>query len=303
MSSLSPGELFKYDWRREIFLKKYKNKEPFDLVDGSKKVFIPNKEIIGIVEKGVNPSALTKLGLVTSDGNIYAFSKLEKTKEFGGKGAGFGTTKEDIELTSLQEQILALKSKLKSATVPIRVGNKTYNIAGAASTPGTPKSDFHLVDNDGKECVWISHKDGRSAKDIQQWGGMTEAAIKNLPEIKKFAKDVFDKFDGVIPRATTVARKIKDSGLKNLSVYGVDYGKSLGQQNVSILIQGPVKLILFGKSYKFASNNIHLNGDAITGEFEPVLMAMYKGDRNNFNVRGARFAIQGIGSRKITEMI
>jgi|TARA_B110000483_G_scaffold103847_1_gene126662 hypothetical protein len=303
MSSLSPGELFKYDWRREIFLKKYKNKEPFDLVDGSKKVFIPNKEIIGIVERGVNPSALTKLGLVTSDGNIYAFSKLEKTKEFGGKGAGFGTTKEDIELTSLQEQILALKSKLKSATVPIRVGNKTYNIAGAASTPGTPKSDFHLVDNDGKECVWISHKDGRSAKDIQQWGGMTEAAIKNLPEIKKFAKDVFDKFDGVIPRATTVARKIKDSGLKNLSVYGVDYGKSLGQQNVSILIQGPVKLILFGKSYKFASNNIHLNGDAITGEFEPVLMAMYKGDRNNFNVRGARFAIQGIGSRKITEMI
>jgi|TARA_R110000744_G_scaffold11646_5_gene35214 hypothetical protein len=303
MSSLSPGELFKYDWRREIFLKKYKNKEPFDLVDGSKKVFIPNKEIIGIVERGVNPSALTKLGLVTSDGNIYAFSKLEKTKEFGGKGAGFGTTKEDIELTSLQEQILALKSKLKSATVPIRVGNKTYNIAGAASTPGTPKSDFHLVDNDGKECVWISHKDGRSAKDIQQWGGMTEAAIKNLPEIKKFAKDVFDKFDGVIPRATTVARKIKDSGLKNLSVYGVDYGKSLGQQNVSILIQGPVKLILFGKSYKFASNNIHLNGDSITGEFEPVLMAMYKGDRNNFNVRGARFAIQGIGSRKITEMI
>ena len=280
-----------------------KNKEPFDLVDGSKKVFIPNKEIIGIVERGVNPSALTKLGLVTSDGNIYAFSKLEKTKEFGGKGAGFGTTKEDIELTSLQEQILALKSKLKSATVPIRVGNKTYNIAGAASTPGTPKSDFHLVDNDGKECVWISHKDGRSAKDIQQWGGMTEAAIKNLPEIKKFAKDVFDKFDGVIPRATTVARKIKDSGLKNLSVYGVDYGKSLGQQNVSILIQGPVKLILFGKSYKFASNNIHLNGDSITGEFEPVLMAMYKGDRNNFNVRGARFAIQGIGSRKITEMI
>ena len=303
MSSLSPGELFKYDWRREIFLKKYKNKEPFDLVDGSKKVFIPNKEIIGIVERGVNPSALTKLGLVTSDGNIYAFSKLEKTKEFGGKGAGFGTTKEDIELTSLQEQILALKSKLQSATVPIRVGNKTYNIAGAASTPGTPKSDFHLVDNDGKECVWISHKDGRSAKDIQQWGGMTEAAIKNLPEIKKFAKDVFDKFDGVIPRATTVTRKIKDSGLKNLSVYGVDYGKSLGQQNVSILIQGPVKLILFGKSYKFASNNIHLNGDSITGEFEPVLMAMYKGDRNNFNVRGARFAIQGIGSRKITEMI
>ena len=302
MASLTAKELFKYDWRTKIFLRKYEGNEVFELSGGIKVKLVPNKAIINAVKKG-DSSTLNAIGLLDTKGNQYAFGKLEKTAEFGGKGAGFGTTKEDIELTSLQEQILKLKNKLKSATVPIRVGNKTYNIAGAASTPGTPKSDFHLVDNDGKECVWISHKDGRSAKDIQQWGGMTEAAIKNLPEIKKFAKDVFDKFDGVIPRATTVARKIKDSGLKNLSVYGVDYGKSLGQQNVSILIQGPVKLILFGKSYKFASNNIHLNGDSITGEFEPVLMAMYKGDRNNFNVRGARFAIQGIGSRKITEMI
>lgn len=303
MAALSPKELFKYDWRREIFLKKYKNKEPFVLVGGSKIVFIINKEIVSIVERGNNPNALTREGLVGVDGKQYSFSKIEKTKEFGGKGAGFGTTKEDQELTSLQEQILKLKKQLKSATVPITVGNKTYQVAGAASTPGTPKSDFHLVDDDAKECVWISHKDGRTAKDFQQWGGMTEAAIKNHPEIKAFAKDVYDMFNGVIPRATTVARKIKDRKLKNLSVYGVDFGKRLGQQNVSILIQGPVKLVQSGKSFKFVSNHIHFNGDAITGDFEPVLMAIYKGDRNNFNVKGARFAIQPIGSRKITEMV
>ena len=303
MAALSPKELFKYDWRREIFLKKYKNKEPFELVGNSKIVFVINKEIVSIVEKGNNPNALTKLGLVGTDGKIYSFSKLEKTKEFGGKGAGFGTTKEDIELTRLQEQILKLKKELKSATVPIRVGNKTFQVAGAASTPGTPKSDFHLVDDDGIECVWISHKDGRTAKDFQQWGGMTETIIKNHPEVKKFAKDVYDKFNGEIPRATTVARKIKDRRLKNLSVYGVDYGKSLGQQNVSVLIQGPVNLVKNGKSFKFASNHVHYNGEDMTRDFEPVLMAIYKGDRNNFDVKGARFAIQPLGSRKITEMI
>jgi hypothetical protein len=32
-------------------------------------------------------------------------------------------------------------------------------------------------------------------------------------------------------------------------------------------------------------------------------MAMYKGDRNQFGVKGARFAIQPIESRKITEFI
>jgi hypothetical protein len=303
MAALSPGELFKYDWRRAIFLKKYKNQEPFELVDGSKKVFITNKEVVGVVERGINPAALTKLGLVTSDGTIYAFSKLEKTKEFGGKGAGFGTTKEDAELTSLQEQIEKLKFKEASKEISVRVGKKTYKVAGAASTYGTPKSDFHLINDAGQEVVWISHKDGRTAKDFQQWGGMTEAAIKNHPEIKKFAKDVYDMYDGAIPRATTVARKIKDLKLKNLSVYGVDYGKPLGRQNVSILIQGPVKLVRIGKSYKFVSNHVHYNGEAITGTFEPVLMAIYKGDRNNFGVKGARFAIQPLGSRKITGMV
>jgi len=302
MSSLTATELFKYDWRTKIFLRKYEGNEVFEMSGGTKVKLVPNKAIISAVKKG-DSATLNKIGLLDTKGNQYAFGKLEKTAEFGGKGAGFGTTKEDIQLTSLQEQIVKLKNKLKSATVPIRVGNKTYNIAGAASTPGTPKSDFHLVDNDGKERVWISHKDGRTAKDFQQWGGMTEVEMKNHIEIKQFAKDVSEKFEGRIPRATTVARKIKDKNLKNMSVYGVDYGKALGQQNVSILIQGPVVLEERGKSYRFKSNHVHFNGEEMQKEFEPVLMAMYKGDRNNFGVTGARFAIQPMGSRKITEMV
>ena len=41
----------------------------------------------------------------------------------------------------------------------------------------------------------------------------------------------------------------------------------------------------------------------MVNEFEPVLMALYKGDRSNFGVTGARFAIQPMGSRKITQMV
>jgi hypothetical protein len=302
MAQLSTSELFKYDWRVKVFLRMYKAKETFKLTDGRNVVFVPNKAII----KAVNDKdarTINSIGLLTEKGDQIAFGKIEKTKEFGGKGAGFGTTKEDIELTSLQTQIDKLKKENASATIPVKVGNKVYKVAGAASTYGTPKSDFHLLDNDGNEIVWISHKDGRTAKDFQQWGGMTEVGIKDHREVSKFAKDVFNMFDGAIPRATTVARKIKDTKLKNLSVYGVKFGQSLGRQNVSILIQGPVKLVKKGSSYVFESNHIHYNGDRITGDFEPVLMAIYKGDRNNFNVRGARFAIQPLASRKITQMI
>lgn len=302
MASLTTKELFKYDWRVEVFLKKYKNKESFKLTTGVSVTFVPNKKIIEAVKKG-DAQTINSMGLLDSNGNHYAFGKIEKTKEFGGKGAGFGTTKEDIELTRLQTQIEELKIELASPIVPIRVGNKTYKVAGAASTPGTPKSDFHLVDNDGNEVVWISHKDGRTPKDFQQWGGMTEAPIKNHKEVQSFINDVFDMFKGKMPRATTVARKIRSQKLKNLSVYGVDFGSALGQQNVSLLIQGPVKLVKRGQSYKFESNHVHINGEKITNGFEPVLMAMYKGDRSNFGVAGARFAIQPIESRKITEFV
>ena len=302
MAALSVGELFKYDWRVEIFLRKYEANEAFTLVGGKKVKFIADKDVISAVKRN-DRTTLNKLGLLDSTGTRYAFGKLEKTAEFGGKGAGAGTAKEDIELASLQKQIDELKVELASHSVPIKVGRKVYQAAGAESTYGTPKSDFHLLDNEGNEIVWISHKDGSTPKDFQQWGGMTERGIESDAEVQDFVKAVHEKFGSEIPRATTVARKIKKENLKNKSVYGIKYGTSLGQQNVSILIQGPVKLKKNGKNYEFTSNHIHFNGDRITNGFEPVMMAMYKGDRNQFGVKGARFAIQPIESRKISEFI
>lgn len=302
MARLTTKELFKYDWRVAIFLRKYEGKEKFEIAGGKKVEFVVNKAIISAVKSG-DAATINKIGLLDTDGNQYAFGKIEKTAEFGGKGLGSGTAKEDIELQRLKDQIEKLKVELASSTVPIKIKSKVYHVAGAETTFGTPKSDFHLLDGDGKECVWISHKDGRTAKDFQQWGGMTEKGIVDHPEIQKFATDVYKMYDGIMPRATTVARKIKADKLKNLSVYGVDYGKPLGRQNVSILIQGPVNLAKSGNAYVFKSNHIHYNGEKITGDFEPVLMAMYKGDRSNFNVKGARFAIQPIKSRKINKMV
>ena len=302
MANLSVSALFKYDWRVEIFIRKYEGREPFTLTSGKKVELVPNKDILMNLKKR-NQAPLSREKLIDVDGNTYSFGSFEKTKEFGGKGKGAGTAKEDAELRSLQQQIAALKKKHAVATIQIKVGTKIYDVSDAETTPGHPKSDFHLIDVDGNELVWISHKDGSKPTDFQQWGGMTEAGIKNNPEVQDFVKTVHEKYGSVIPRATTVARKIKSSKLKMMSVYGVKYRSALGQQNVSMLIQGPVKLVQRGNHYEFSSNHIHLNGEKITGAFEPVLMAAYKGDRNQFGVRGARFTIQPIESRKITEMI
>ena len=304
MANLSARELLKYDWRVEVFLKKYKDGDLFETT--TKKVkLVYDDDNAEILKKRVR-QYLSKLIFRDAKNTEYKLTSFTKTKEFGGKGAGGGTIREDIELASLVKQIDEIKKKISKADVPFRVGRKTYNVFTAVTTPGTPKSDFHLIDQNNRELVWISHKDGSGPKDFQQWGGITEKAEPKIfaqRETQRFIEDVRSKFGIQMPSATTVARKISSSLLKNMSVYGNQYGQALGRQNVSILLQGPVKVKKVGNFYELDSNNVHLNGDKITGGFEPVLMAIYKGDRSNFGIRGARFAIQPLQSRKITELI
>ena len=306
MASLSPKELLKYDWRVEVFLRKYKSKDKkertFDLVNNKKLCFIYDPDVAKVVARK-NQVQLRTVRLLGEDGNEYKLSDLEKSAEFGGKGAGSGTLKEDIELQSLIKQLNDIRKKQKTGTVPIKVGGKTFNVADAITTPGTPKSDFHLVDGDGKEVVWISHKDGRTARDFQQWGGISkrsEPTIFSHPETQSFIDDLKKTYPDGLPRRTTLYRKIKDDKLKNFSVYGNQYGNDEGRQNVSILIQGPVKLQKSGNVYKFVSNHVHYNGEKMTGDFEPVLTAIYKGDRSDAGVKGTRIVIMPIAGRKMT---
>ena len=306
MASLSPKEMVKYKWRIEVFLRKYKSKDKkertFELAKGGGKVtFKYEPKVAAVVSKG-NQATLRNVRLSGDDGKTYRISALGKTAEFGGKGAGSGTAKEDAELASLRKQLNDIRTKTAMGYVPIKVGKKIYNVAATETTPGVPKSDFHLIDVDGKECVWISHKDGKAPKDFQQWGGISkrsEPTIHNHKEVQAFINDLKTQYPDGLPRATSLYRKIKDKKLKNLSVYGNQYGKALGRQNTSILIQGPVKLVKKGRAYEFQSNHIHYNGDKVDDlGFEPVLSAIYKGDRSDAGVKGTRIVIMPIQGRK-----
>ena len=299
MANLSGGEIYKYPFRVEVFIQKYETKNPFTLVSGKNVVLVKDNSIIKALKEQKAVSTLDLLGV---DGNTYKFKDILKSGEFGGKGAGGSTIKEDRELMSLRDRLEEIKKETKSATVPIKIGNNIYHAEGTESTPGTPKSDFHLLDRDGKEIVWISHKDGRNPKDFQQWGGISqrkEPKIFNHPETQKFINDLKEMYPDGLPRATSLYRKIKDKKLKMLSVYGNEYGGRLGRQNCTILIQGPVNLVKKNKVCVFESNHIHVNGESVdSGGFEPVFMAIYKGDRSDAGVKGTRIVIMPIEGRK-----
>jgi hypothetical protein len=303
MTPMTAKEWLKYDWRVEVFLRKFKEKEPFELRNGQKVVFQYNKDIYDTMvsrdARKINAITLFSAGR----GQSYKVSDIGKNKEFGGKGAGAGTAKEDRELESLINQIDKAKAEIGKSTVPLQIGNKVFEVFTAVSTPGTPKSDFHLVDVNGKEVVWVSHKDGKTEKDFQQWGGISarsEPKIAAHPEAQTFISDLKKTYPDGLPRATSLYRKIKDEKLKMLSVYGNEYGGQQSRQNVSVVMQGPVRLKRSGKYYVLDSNHVHYNGEPMVGPYEPVLAAIFKGDRSDAGVKGTRIVIMPIGGRKMT---
>jgi len=308
MANLSATELLKYDWRIDKFISKYKNQEAFELSGGQKVALAFNNETLKALSSKKN-AVLSKIEFVNSRSKTlkYKLTSFKKNEEFGGKvgGKGAGVDIEMREIDSINKQIQDILSKTGGKSIPVKIKTKTYNIAKCHKTPGVPKSDFYLTDEQGNEVAWISHKEGSSAKDFQQWGGMTEKVIKEHPEVQTFIKQIQEMFPDGITRATTIAKYIKDPTLKKYAVYGVDYdaGHAMGRQNVSLVLQGAVKISKVASSYVFGANHAHENGESITGPFEPVLMAMYKGDRSNFGVEGARFGIQPAQSRNVTKWI
>ena len=234
-------------------------------------------------------------------------TQLYKDSAFSGRTQNT-TAAEDAEVSSIRRKLEQIKNQLGSDFVNLQVGKNTYQVVNVESTPGTPKSDFHFRDVNGNMVGFVSHKDGSSATSIQQWGGMTprgEPMIAAHPETQAFVQTCQAKFGNSMPRATTVARKIKDNRLKMMAVYGSGFGGGLSIQNVDVLLQGSVNITRTGVGrYKLvASANTHSNGDPIGGAYEPVFMCIYKGDRDNYGIKNARMVISGKGGRSIKEYV
>jgi hypothetical protein len=299
-----------------LFTKKIAAGMPFETVD-KKEIFIGHKikrnhDILIKELSALNPSKLKtsifseKASIVfpTTDGRSISITKLQKTKEFG--SAGNTTAKEDKALQQLIDAISAEKQTTGLIELPFKFNGKNFLVYDTISTPGTPKSDFHFVDKSGKEVFWMSHKDGKTEKDFQQWGGISEKEkeVNEHKETQNFISKCIAKFGSKMPNATTVAMKIKDKKLQNMSVYGVDFGKVTGRQNVDVCLQGNLSIKKVGGYYTVeADAHMTKNGEVPHDGYEPVFMIIYKGDRSQFGIGGARVTISPLNCRKVTSWI
>lgn len=299
-ATLSPAQLNKRN-NLQVFIQKLANKEPFVGTGQTEPTIVlePDPEALEQLRQGKFPAVFQGV-----DGQQYRLSQFEKTAEFGGKGTGFGTRIEDAELASLQAQLADLKGD--NPEITIRVGDRDVSVADVVTTPGTPKSDFHFVNSQGDSVAWVSHKDGSAATHFGQWGGMSDREM--LPvynanpsvkqEVAQFIQDIKATVGEEMPRATTIARPASEL-FQMISIYGNGFGGNRGPQNVDVVLQGPVTI----SNGQLVAPNMHSNGEPVKGAFEPAMMAMYKGDRSNFGIKGSRFSMYPIGGRKVHQQI
>lgn len=82
-TNLAPSELYKYDWRLELFIRKFKNGEPLTLTNKKSVVLSYDSAIEDQLRNKDNPAKIKLLG---QDGQFYTLGKFAKTEEFGGGG-------------------------------------------------------------------------------------------------------------------------------------------------------------------------------------------------------------------------
>jgi len=233
-----------------------------------------------------------------NNGKNYSISDLLKTSDFGGRGAGSGTAAEDVALLDISRQI----KELGSVNVVLEPGGFVYKgISEATTFKGTPKADFSL-DAGNQELIFISHKDGTSAKDFQQYGGFK--GLTSYPEVQQFIKDVRKISGGEIKSGQAFKRKIVDNEIALKAVYGLDFGSSkFGLNNCQVVLQGGITLkALDNGTYLLGAHHKVLSPQMPTEEYTPYLYVR-KGDRNNAGIKNARFGVFPINYRPTAQEI
>jgi len=312
--TLQKADINKYPQRLQAFIQKLETGTPFSLAgNAGEEVIVPDKNWLKNVK---SKHTLDTPFILTKDGNKMLLNKLEKTKEFG--GLGFHRERKQVAQTeNLQSQITDLG---QGNPITIKVGVNVYeNCVGARNTTGNfPKSDISIINAQGQEVIFISHKDNArnglpSPKGFQRWSGITDYVNETYPEVGAFINDVkkiLTKQGSKTEKGEflmipgTLKRDIKDENLKFKACFGKDYGSgTFDVDNVHCIIQGTVGLKpLSDGSYELTGDRIWLNGDVPKEDYDPVLTVYKSGGPGRFDqkVRNAIFCIYSKEGRKGT---
>lgn len=143
-ASLTPAEIIKYPWRKELFLEKIANGDKFELtpesqdIFGTKEVTIKKEELDKV--RGVLDGKVKAARIETEEAGSIPFSAIQKTKEFqkaaGGSDFNAGNVAEGLIASALAAKFLLKGESISEEDVLgiIREIDKEYKTHGKSKT-------------------------------------------------------------------------------------------------------------------------------------------------------------------------
>jgi len=286
---LKISDLRKDENRPAAFIKKVAEGLPFQTTNFAD-VIINLSELEKVkefmtAEDGKYPLNRTSLKVQTSEGELSVPTSFLKTPSFGGRGQGSGTAKEDAAMKDFNNKLSAILLKENLGQINLSINGRNVDIALMVKTEGKylgkePKSDMTLVNAQGDPQAYISHKAGRSAKDYQQYGGLSYIQYATNKDVQSFMKAVLAEVPKGLSSGQSFFRKIKDNQLAKEAVFGPEYGGKPSISNVDEFHLGNMSLVGTGSGpYKITSTHKGTNGDMPRGEFAAYYFIRYQARR------------------------
>ena len=302
-TSLTTSYLFKDSWKVEKFIEKYENREEFQLLNRKSVRLAFDEELLKVL-KSKNQVDYRNLTFIDdSVGNRkYRFTDFLKNEEFGAVTNYYsGTDTVEKQLFEINSNLFLIKSETNIDDVSIRIYNRDYNVSSATRID---ENKIALLNSSGEEVAWIFYKSGYSPTTFKKWIDMN--VVSYQPEVQEFVNQVRSNTGNIMPRNTIFGKRIENNYLKNISIYGTDFTRpfrNLGRNNVSLVLQGNIKFRKSGKSYILTANHVRYNGDVEISEYEPIMIARFINDSDDFDIIGAKFEIVPRNSYSITDWL
>jgi len=306
MASLSMKELSKRN-NFNIFVKRIAIGQGFYLVGADELIILDPSILLNIEDlEGLNYyKEKQSIILPTKNANKVKLTELYKDSEFSNRSQNT-TIKQDLEVYSLNNKLQEIKKITNKKYVNVRLNNIIHPVVSVVDSSFRHKSDFNFIDINGNNIFYISHKDGRTPKDFQQWSGTSKKFQKSIfehPETQNFILTI-KALRSELPRTTTIARRINSDFLKQMAIYGINFGSETGLDNVDAVLQGNLSFKNIGDCYMLvASHNAIYNPQVPSESYEPIFLAVHKKDRSDHGIKNARITISPIGGRSIKQFI
>lgn len=225
--------------------------------------------------------------------------------------------KETLALNDIKNKLNLLKGPNESINILLR--GQIYNTPGSVELVnvekviGTPKADF-IFEISGNPPLYISHKDGKSADDFQQYGGMD--SVRDHTFVKEFINFIQEKVGNEFVSgqvfAVVIPKEHEDLAIK--AIFGNDASgknKNWSKDNIQIVMQGEIKFEqskIDESAYEISPTGHILYHPALTDgqlsintndPYWPALYVRYsKGDGGSFGFKNGRFMIWPQGNRE-----